>query len=145
METLWPKPPSRWGVVDFIPPAVAQSRRNPPASLRLVRWIQPVTGAMDWVATFQPRFDYGEQVPQVVQVRPGLLRASSGTTRVFLEFPLAATVAFRDGTAAITGRALPGHEAGILLHYVEKGRVPRATPASVIRRWLLENDTYWFN
>jgi GH15 family glucan-1,4-alpha-glucosidase len=145
IETLWAQERSRMRVVDFMPPVLERRRSNPPASLRLVRWIQLITGAMDWVATFQPRFDYGEQVPQVVQVGPGVLRASSGATRVYLEFPLAATVVFRAGTAAITGRALPGHEAGILLHYVEKGRVPRATPAPVIRRWLLETDTYWFN
>jgi len=145
IETLWTQERSRMRVVDFMPPALERSRSNPPASLRLVRWIQPITGAMDWVATFQPRFDYGQQMPQIVQVGPAVLRASSGTIQVFLEVPLAATVAFRDGTAAITGRALPGHDAGILLHYVEKGRVPRATPASVIRRWLLDTDTYWFN
>jgi alpha,alpha-trehalase len=145
IETVWTQDRSRMRVVDFMPLTLEAAEHNPPESLRLIRLVQPVTGSMDWIATFQPRFDYGRQMPQLRQVRPGLLEASAHDAHLFLEVPPDAAVALDDGGATISGRVLPGHQLAILLHHAAGRRVPRATPLADVRGWLLATDTYWFN
>jgi GH15 family glucan-1,4-alpha-glucosidase len=142
IQTIWSSDRARMRVVDFMPIGRKRAAR-PPASLRLVRMIQPIAGATHWRTTFKPRFDYGRLVPEVTEVRGGMLVARSETGSVYLQYPDEAMLDVADATATITGRVMPGHRAAVLLHFVERGGAPAAISIDEAHAFLHETDDFW--
>jgi GH15 family glucan-1,4-alpha-glucosidase len=145
LETTWTHRRSRMRVVDFMPIRVQGKASNPPGSLRLVRIIQPLNGAMDWQLTFSPRFDYGRQQPTFKLLSKGILEATSGNSRLVLQYPHQLGAQLHDGTAVVVGRCLPGQPAAILLHYLEAGRRPSLVSFDQAKHFLERTDSYWFS
>jgi GH15 family glucan-1,4-alpha-glucosidase len=144
LETTWTQERRRMRVVDFMPIRVRGKSSNPPESLRMVRIIRPVTGAMDWQLIFCPRFDYGRRQPVFRLRARGLLEADGGDSRLVLQYPAELGVEVKDGSATVRGRMLPGQEASILLHSYEAGRAPAVVSDEKVRLWLQQTDDYWW-
>jgi GH15 family glucan-1,4-alpha-glucosidase len=144
IQTVWSSDRARMRVIDWMPIAVKNKRLRPPESLRLIRMMQPIAGSTDWRLTFKPRFDYGRQLPVLTPVRPGMLMAEGGEGRVFLQYPEGAPLELADGVAVVTGRVMPGHRAAVLLHYIERGRMPpTAISPNETHSYLHQTDDYW--
>jgi GH15 family glucan-1,4-alpha-glucosidase len=143
LETMWSSDRTRLRVVDWMPIALEKKQLKPPESLRLIRMLQPVAGSTEFRAIFRPRFDYGRQQPELSVVRKGMLRAHGPQGSLFLQIPPDAEVAIAEGTATITGRALPGHRAVLLLHFVEEGGAPAAISIDDAHEFLHQTDDFW--
>ncbi len=144
LETTWTQERCRMRVVDFMP-VVANAHGQPPESVRLVRIVQPVSGALEWKLTFAPRFDYGRHVPVLKRLRPGMLEAAAGRSRLALQYPDDVVPAMSDGTATIAGRSLPGRPRAFILHYLEGEPGPALVPFADARTWLERTGTFWSN
>ena len=145
LQTIWSLGHTRMRVVDFMPLALPRKKLKPPASLRLVRMMQPQAGRTAWQLTFKPRFDYGRAVPNLREVRRGMLAAQSEDASLFLQYPDDAALELSDGMAHVTGRIMPGHRGAILLHYEDDGAVPAAISIDEIHAFLHQTDDYWMD
>ena len=145
LQTIWSLGHTRMRVVDFMPLALPRKKLKPPASLRLVRMMQPQAGRTAWKMTFKPRFDYGRAVPSLREVRPGLIVAEASEARLFLQYPDDAALKLADGVARVTGQIMPGHRGAILLHYADDGAVPAAISIDQTHAFLHQTDDYWMD
>ncbi|HEV3096610.1 MAG TPA: glycoside hydrolase family 15 protein [Candidatus Dormibacteraeota bacterium] len=143
LQTIWSLDRARMRVVDFMPLVLPRKKLKPPASLRLIRMMQPLAGRTTWTLTFKPRFDFGRAVPSLHQLRPGLLAAQWQDARLFLQYPDDAALELADGVASVNGHVLPGHRAAILLHYVEDRTVPATISIDETHALLHQTDDYW--
>ena len=145
LQTIWSLGHTRMRVVDFMPLALPRRKLKPPASLRLVRMMQPQAGRTAWRLTFKPRFDYGRAVPSLREVRRGLLAAEWEDTTLFVQYPDDAALDVADGTAIVTGHIMPGHRGAILLHFLEDGAIPAAISIDAAYAFLHQTDDYWMD
>lgn len=145
LQTIWSLGRTRMRVVDFMPLALPRKKLKPPASLRLVRMMQPQAGRTAWRLTFKPRFDYGRAVPSLRRVRPGMLSAEWEDASLFLQYPDDAALELADGIAVVTGQIMPGHRGAILLHYAEDRAVPAAISIDETHAFLHQTDDYWMD
>lgn len=143
LQTIWSLGRTRMRVVDFMPLALPRKKLKPPPSLRLIRMMQPQAGRTAWKLTFKPRFDYGRAVPNLRQVRPGLLAAQWEDARIYLQYPEDAALELADGIASVIGQIMPGHRGAILLHYAEDRAVPATIGIDRVHAFLHQTDDYW--
>lgn len=143
VQTVWRIDRVAMRVVDFMPMTLRRTKVTPPASLRLIRFIQPLAGQTEWRATFKPRFDYGREIPTLRLVRPGMLAAEHQGVRVLLQVPDDASVEISEGTASIAGRTMPGHRKALLLHYVEGRATPRQLSIDDVHALMHQTDDFW--
>jgi GH15 family glucan-1,4-alpha-glucosidase len=143
METRWWDGHRRLRVVDVMPVVSRTERDRPPPSVRLLRFIVGVAGTMDWRATFRPRFDFGRREATIRRLAKGVIAARHGGDQLVLEFPADAAIELSQGTAVITGRAAPGQQICLVLHYLESARRP--SPVSYVQadHWLHATDAFW--
>jgi GH15 family glucan-1,4-alpha-glucosidase len=143
LETVWRSDRARLRVVDCMPITLEKTKLKPPESLRLIRMLQPLAGATEWRLTFKPRFDYGRQLPDISVVRRGMLVARGAEGHLFLQFPPNAALEINDGTAMISGRALPGHRAVFYLHHVSDRSHPQQLSIEDGHTFLHQTDDFW--
>jgi alpha,alpha-trehalase len=143
LQTIWSLGRTRMRVVDFMPLALPRKKLKPPPTLRLIRMMQPQAGRTAWKLTFKPRFDYGRAVPNLRQVRPGLLAVQWEDARIYLQYPEDAALELADGIASVIGQIMPGHRGAILLHYAEDRAVPATISIDQVHAFLHQTDDYW--
>jgi GH15 family glucan-1,4-alpha-glucosidase len=143
LETTWINGRDQAQVIDFMPVHPARQRRRAPQSLRLLRLIQPVRGALRWRIEFRPAFDYGRATARFTEPAPGLVVARAGSESAALEYPQHFDVARSNGTAVIEGSLDVGQTAVIALHRAARYR--RRTPVSwnVAEALLEATDHHW--
>jgi alpha,alpha-trehalase len=143
LETTWMVGREQAQVIDFMPIRRSDQDASVPASLRLLRMIQPTRGKLNWRIDFCPVFDHGRKIPRLSHDAPGMVAARSGGESVTLEYPRHFRLARTENGVRLQGSLDVGETAMVALHHGGRGGRPRPLRWTQAARLLAGTDRFW--